>query len=103
VTTAVERARAGKGPTLLEMKTYRYSGHSRSDPATYRRAGELEQWLARDPIVLFAERLTAEGTMAKGDLDRVRGEVKDSVERAVAEVLAAAQPGRSEILAHVTG
>jgi acetoin:2,6-dichlorophenolindophenol oxidoreductase subunit alpha len=102
VTTAVERARAGKGPTLLEMKTYRYSGHSRSDPATYRRAGELEQWLARDPIVLFAERLTAEGTMAKGDLDRVRAEVKDSVERAVAEVLAAAQPGRSEILAHVT-
>jgi pyruvate dehydrogenase E1 component alpha subunit len=102
VTTAVERARAGKGPTLLEMKTYRYSGHSRSDPATYRRAGELEQWLGRDPIVLFAERLTAEGTMAKGDLDRVRAEVKDSVERAVAEVLAAAQPGRSEILAHVT-
>jgi len=103
VTTAVERARAGKGPTLLEMKTYRYSGHSRSDPATYRRAGELEEWLARDPIVLFAERLTAEGTMAKGDLERVRGEVRDSVERAVVEVLAAAQPGRSEILAHVTG
>jgi len=103
VTTAVERARAGKGPTLLEMKTYRYSGHSRSDPATYRRAGGLEQWLSRDPIVLFAERLTAEGTMARGDLDRVRGEVKDSVERAVVEVLAAAQPGRSEILAHVTG
>ena len=103
VTTAVERARAGKGPTLLEMKTYRYSGHSRSDPATYRRAGELEQWLARDPIVLFEERLNEEGTMAKGDLDRVRGEVRDSVERAVVEVLAAAQPGRSEILAHVTG
>lgn len=103
VTTAVERARAGNGPTLLEMKTYRYSGHSRSDPATYRRAGELELWLARDPIVLFAERLTAEGTMAKGDLDRVRGAVRDSVERAVVEVLAAAQPAKSEILAHVTG
>ncbi len=103
VTAAVERARAGKGPTLLEMKTYRYSGHSRSDPATYRRAGELEQWLARDPIVLFAERLTEEGTIVKGDLDRVRGEVRDAVERAVVEVLAAAQPAKSEILAHVTG
>ena len=43
---AVARARAGLGPTLLEMKTYRFSGHSRSDPATYRPAGELDAWLA---------------------------------------------------------
>lgn len=102
VTTAVERARAGQGPTLLETMTYRYSGHSRSDPATYRRPGELDEWLKRDPIVLFAQKLTDEGVLAKGDLDRLRDEVKDSVEQAVGEVLAAPQPARIEILSHVT-
>ena len=53
--TAVDRARSGGGPTLLEMKTYRYSGHSRSDPATYRPDGELDEWLARDPIDIYAD------------------------------------------------
>ncbi|MHB1930391.1 MAG: thiamine pyrophosphate-dependent dehydrogenase E1 component subunit alpha, partial [Acidimicrobiales bacterium] len=48
---AVERARAGEGPTLIEADTYRQQGHSRSDPASYRPAGELEAWLAVDPLV----------------------------------------------------
>jgi pyruvate dehydrogenase E1 component alpha subunit len=100
--TAVARARAGKGPSLLEMKTYRYSGHSRSDPATYRRPGELDVWLNRDPIPLFAQRLAEEGAIAAGDLDRIRGEVKDAVEGAVGAVLAAPQPEMREMLAHVT-
>lgn len=47
---AVDRARGGEGATLIEAMTYRHSGHSRSDPAAYRPAGELEAWLARDPI-----------------------------------------------------
>jgi pyruvate dehydrogenase E1 component alpha subunit len=102
VASAVERARAGKGPTLLEMMTYRYSGHSRSDPATYRRPGELDEWLKRDPIILFAEKLTEEGAIAGGDLERLREKVKDSVEQAVGEVLAAPQPPTIEILSHVT-
>src|SRR5581483_5381567 len=80
VGTAVERARTGKGPTRIEMKTYRYSGHSRSDPATYRRAGELDEWLKRDPIVLFAERLSEEGIIGEGDLEQLRSEVRDAVE-----------------------
>ena len=57
---AVERARRGDGPSLIEMKTYRYSGHSRSDPATYRPAGELDAWLKRDPIDILAGRLVEE-------------------------------------------
>ncbi len=54
---AVDRARAGEGPTLIEAKTYRYKGHSRTDPATYRPEGELEQWMARDPIYILARRM----------------------------------------------
>ncbi len=53
VKAAAERARTGEGPTLLEMKTYRYVGHSRTDTAPYRAAGELDAWKARDPIILL--------------------------------------------------
>src|SRR5260370_1037621 len=57
--TAVERARAGEGPTFLECKTYRYSGHSRTDPAKYRKPGELEAWKSRDPINRQGEALAS--------------------------------------------
>jgi TPP-dependent pyruvate/acetoin dehydrogenase alpha subunit len=54
---AYEKARAGGGPSLIECMTYRYSGHSRADPAKYRPEGELEKWKERDPIKLYRERL----------------------------------------------
>src|ERR671934_720027 len=54
---AYEKARAGEGPSLIECLTYRHSGHSRADPATYRPEGELELWKARDPIKIYRERL----------------------------------------------
>ena len=60
---AVEYARAGHGPTLIEAKTYRYKGHSRTDPAAYRPAGELDQWLGRDPINILADRMKAGWTI----------------------------------------
>lgn len=99
---AVVRARSGQGPTLVEMKTYRYSGHSRSDPATYRPPGELDAWLKRDPIELFARVLVTEGAIGDHDLDRLRTETLDTVEAVVARVLAAPRPAASEIFAHVT-
>jgi pyruvate dehydrogenase E1 component alpha subunit len=99
---AVARARAGDGPTLLEMKTYRYSGHSRSDPATYRPAGELDTWLKRDPINLFADRLESENVIASGSLPGLFAETRDAVERATEEALASPAPELSEILAHVS-
>jgi acetoin:2,6-dichlorophenolindophenol oxidoreductase subunit alpha len=99
--TAVARARAGEGPSLLEMKTYRYSGHSRSDPATYRLPGELDAWMKRDPIPLFADRLVAEGAIGPGGLDALRAVVKGDVGLAVAEALASPQPTLGEIFAHV--
>ena len=54
---AYAKARAGDGPSLIECMTYRYSGHSRADPAKYRPDGELEKWKARDPIKIYRERL----------------------------------------------
>ena len=78
---AVERARSGGGPTLIEALTYRQVGHSRSDPASYRPDGELEQWLARDPIVLL-ERALVEDGLAPEALEQRR--------RAVAQEIAAA-------------
>lgn len=99
---AVRRARTGGGPSLLEMKTYRYSGHSRSDPAKYRPPGELDAWLKRDPIPLFADKLVAEGVLAADDLDKYREETKDAMETVVADVLKAPQPSTMDILLHVT-
>jgi TPP-dependent pyruvate/acetoin dehydrogenase alpha subunit len=60
-TDAVARARAGEGPQFLECRTYRFVGHSRSDPAVYRPAGELEQWQQRDPLKVAAAALAAAG------------------------------------------
>jgi len=100
---AVARARAGDGPSLLEMKTYRYSGHSRSDPASYRLPGELDVWLKRDPINLFAERLESEKVIASGRLAALTDDVRTAVDAATAEVLASPVPHLDEILAHVTG
>jgi pyruvate dehydrogenase E1 component alpha subunit len=82
VAEAVAVARAGEGPTLLEALTYRHKGHSRSDPAAYRPAGELERWLERDPLLLCARALEADGVAA----DRVE-EVRAEADRAIAEAL----------------
>lgn len=82
VTTAVERARRGDGPSLLEMKTYRYRGHSRSDPAKYRADGELERWKERDPLSIYGERLAADGTLTTDVQDRLREEVQAEVDAA---------------------
>jgi len=86
VSRAAERARAGDGPTVLEARTYRHFGHSRTDPAAYRPAEEVEQWLARDPLDVAASRLT--------ELGVAEDEITVAAERAaktVADAVAAAK------------
>jgi TPP-dependent pyruvate/acetoin dehydrogenase alpha subunit len=75
---AVERARSGGGPTLIESLTYRQVGHSRSDPAKYRPEGELDEWLARDPIPAL-ERALIELGVAEHDLAGRRAKVAEEV------------------------
>jgi acetoin:2,6-dichlorophenolindophenol oxidoreductase subunit alpha len=81
---AVARARKGEGPTLLETKTYRHRGHFEGDMARYRPVGELEQWLAHDPIDVLSRRMLSEDVADDADLAQVRAEVEkrldDSVE-----------------------
>ena len=102
VDTALESARGGGGPTLLEMKTYRYSGHSRSDPALYRPEGELELWQQRDPIRLFGERLIQEGLLRADERAEIERSVADAVEAALAEALTSQEPGITAMFEHVT-
>lgn len=82
-TRAVERARRGAGPTLLECLTYRYRGHSKSDAQRYRTREEVEDWRARDPIVQFQQRLIAEGVLsakaAEPLAERARAAIDDAV------------------------
>lgn len=101
VQTAVDRARTGGGPTFLEMKTYRYSGHSRTDPATYRPAGELDAWLARDPILIAERRLCAAGALDEDQAARVRELVAQDVAEVVARTKAAAYPSEDHIFRHI--
>ncbi|HTX62729.1 MAG TPA: thiamine pyrophosphate-dependent dehydrogenase E1 component subunit alpha [Acidimicrobiales bacterium] len=98
---AVARARGGEGPTLIEAKTYRYVGHSRSDQATYRPAGELETWLARDPIALYGQRLLEAGEATRQELDEVRAESAAALERSLEQVVASPSPTPARMFANV--
>jgi pyruvate dehydrogenase E1 component alpha subunit len=82
VGAAVERARSGGGPTLVEAKTYRFRGHSRTDPAKYRPPGELEEWKRRDPVELLAGKLLAAGAIDETTLTDLRRTVQDEVDAA---------------------
>ena len=88
---AVERARSGGGPTLLECQTYRHYGHSRSDPATYRPKDEVESWLARDPIDLTRRRLLELG-VSEDEIKAVEDEVQSRMDAAIEAALAADYP-----------
>jgi pyruvate dehydrogenase E1 component alpha subunit len=88
---AYDRARAGGGPSLIECLTYRYSGHSRADPAKYRPEGELDRWKGRDPIKIYKERLKQFG-IEQGQIDAIEASVKKVVDDATEKCKAAPIP-----------
>ena len=98
---AVERARKGEGPTLIECKTYRHRGHSRVDPARYRPKEEVEAWLAKDPIKRFKERLMQTGTLTEIELRKVEEEASAKVEEAVKFAIESPFPVPEEALEDV--
>jgi pyruvate dehydrogenase E1 component alpha subunit len=88
---AYAKARAGGGPSLIECMTYRYSGHSRADPATYRPEGELDKWKKRDPILIYRERMKQFG-IGEEAIARIDAEVKAEVEHATEKCKASPPP-----------
>ncbi len=82
---AAARARSGKGPTLLELETFRFCGHSRSDPGHYRTPEEVKKWKERDPIQIFQARLLEEGILKAGDAERITTEIEQELDAAITQ------------------
>ena len=98
---AIERARAGSGPTLLECKTYRLCGHSRSDPLTYRSKDEEALWRAKEPIGRLAGQLRDAGLATEGALQQIEQEVTALIDDAVAFAESSPEPQPADTLKHV--
>src|SRR5260370_23547865 len=88
---ALEKARDGGGPSLIECLTYRHSGHSRADPAKYRPPGELEDWLKRDPVAIYRQRLQEFG-VEQATIDIIQAESMRKVESATEAAKASPPP-----------
>ncbi|NMB87394.1 MAG: thiamine pyrophosphate-dependent dehydrogenase E1 component subunit alpha [Chloroflexi bacterium] len=100
-TAAVERARSGQGPTLIEAKTYRFRGHYEGDPQVYRKPGEMEQWKKRDPIPTFRKTLADGNFLSETELADIEAQVQQQLDEAVAFAAAAPVPQVEEAMAGV--
>jgi pyruvate dehydrogenase E1 component alpha subunit len=98
---AIARARRGEGPTLIECKTYRLCGHSRSDPRTYRSQDEEAEWEARDPIPGLGERLKEMDLASDETLAAVEAEVVALIDEAVSFAEESPSPEPADTLRHV--
>src|SRR5882672_1973915 len=94
---AVERARKDYLPTLLEVRTYRFMGHSMSDPGNYRTRAEIERHQERDPIKLFQADLKADGVLSDSEFKKIEAQVKEQIERAVRFADESPEPAPEEL------
>lgn len=101
VSKAAERARAGEGPTLLEFRTYRYKGHSMSDPAKYRSKEELEEYKQRDPIEIVRKAILSKKYATEKDLEEIDKRILEKVEESVKFAEESSYPDPSEALKDV--
>lgn len=97
----VEKARNGGGPSLLELKTFRRCGHSRRDAKAYMRKEEVEYWMTRDPIPMFAGKLLEAGFCTESDLKRISSEVDAEIEEAVEYAQSSPDPKPEDALEDV--
>ena len=98
---AVERARKGEGPTLIECKTYRHKGHSRVDPAKYRPKEEVAEWLAKDPIKRFKQKLLQTSTLTEAEVHQIEKEITVEIEETVKFAMESPYPTPEEALEDV--
>jgi len=98
---AVEKARNGGGPTLIECKTYRHKGHSRFDPGKYRPSAEVEEWMRKDPIPWLKNELIKEGVLTEEEAKEIDSKVIDAVEEAARFAVESPYPEPEEALEDV--
>jgi len=98
---AIDRARAGEGPTLLECLTYRYRGHSLADPDELRAAEEKEFWAKRDPIKRLAAQLVSQSLVSSEELAAIDKEIDAHVADCVEFALAAPEPKPEELTRYI--
>ncbi len=80
---AIERARSGKGPTLLEAKTYRYRGHWEGDPQPYRTKADIEEWKKKDPIANFERFLLNQKLITSDEIETISEEIANEMNDAI--------------------
>jgi 2-oxoisovalerate dehydrogenase E1 component len=97
VSAAVERARRGEGPTLIEAKTYRWYGHSHSDPRAYRTREEEAAWRKRDPLRVMKESMQAANFLAEPEYEQMGAAVQEKLDRAMAFSNASPEPDPKEL------
>ncbi len=98
---AVQFAREGNGPTLLECKTYRHKGHSRTDPGKYRPDAEVESWLKKDPLIVFGDYLKSNNILTKEEEEKIIDQERKIVEDAYQFALNSPYPDPKEVTTHV--
>lgn len=101
ISEAVERARTGGGPTLIEAKTYRFSGHSRTDQALYRPAGELEKWIERDPIKVTEDALVDQGILNHESIQAMKSSMKVEIANVIAKCTEAPEPSLAAMFENI--
>jgi acetoin:2,6-dichlorophenolindophenol oxidoreductase subunit alpha len=94
---ATDRARAGEGPTLIEAKTYRTRGHSRSDRNRYRTREEIDAWKARDPIARFEQEILSLGLATEAEVASIAASAEKEMAEAVAEASASPWPSVADL------
>ena len=99
-TTAIARARAGEGPSMIEATTYRHGGHSRADPGKYRPEAEVAEWMAKDPVPRYRQRLLEAGA-TEDQLAAIEAEVAAEVDLATEEAKAGTIPGEDLLMKDV--
>lgn len=98
VEQAVDRARSGQGPTLVEAETYRWKGHSKSDRQLYRTRDEIKAWQKRDPIPRFAKLLLSAKMLTATDADEIKAQAEATIEAAVAFAESSPEPDVATIM-----
>lgn len=98
---AVERARAGKGPTLLELKTYRFGGHFQGDPCNYRTREEEQQWRGRDAVTRFRQYVLEHGLHEEAALAALEQRIAATIAESIEFALNSPDPNPTEALRHV--